>query len=78
MRSTEVDASARTPIPCFAVDRSWRFSAYPDPMLCDRPKLALQRLPIVRCFAIDQGRRFSTSPGPPRCTTHAAGPRAAR
>ncbi|EIF62061.1 hypothetical protein BP1258A_2702 [Burkholderia pseudomallei 1258a] len=35
-------------------------------------------MPIVRCFAIDQGRRFSTSPGPARCTTHAAGLRAAR
>ncbi|EDO85950.1 hypothetical protein BURPS406E_K0320 [Burkholderia pseudomallei 406e] len=43
-RSTRVDASALTLVPCFAVDQSWRFSAYSGPVPRGRPEIALQRL----------------------------------
>ncbi|CAI8697007.1 hypothetical protein EMIT0111MI5_50289 [Burkholderia sp. IT-111MI5] len=37
-----MSALALTRTPCFAVDRSYRFSAYPDPMLRGQPESALQ------------------------------------
>ncbi len=39
-----VGALAPTPVPCNAVDGSWRFSAYSRPMQSGRCELALQRL----------------------------------
>jgi hypothetical protein len=47
--STAVSASALTAVPCKAVDRSWRFSAYCGPMQSGRSQLALWRL--LRSYA---------------------------
>ncbi|WP_455731916.1 hypothetical protein, partial [Burkholderia stabilis] len=65
LQSTRVGISALTRVPCFAVDPRQHFSAYAGPMLCGRPALALQRLPMAGPdFAINPRRRFSADTDP--------------
>src|SRR5580698_2409875 len=63
-RSTRVSASTLTRVPCFAVDPSWRFSAYSGPMLRGRPELAHQRLLGPTHRVVDPSWRFSAYSGP--------------
>jgi hypothetical protein len=63
-RSIGVSASALTPVPCNAVDRSQCFSADSGPMQRGRSELAASALTPVPCNAVDRSQCFSAYSDP--------------